>query len=106
MDLPIKFKYFTLQRGQVLTTRADEKSFEGYVLVDENGIQIAGGTSLGGMIAHGQSADITMEMATQWVERKLESMEHINGIDIDAQPESPSVGLAIPSHLLPPERQH
>ena len=105
MQLPIKFKYFTLDRGTVQPTREGEKPFEGYTLKDNNGIQIAGGTSLGALVAHGQQSDIAMEIASQWVARKLPILEHLSGVDIDAQPDQPA-GLMVPPHMLPPGTKH
>lgn len=102
MQLPIKFKYFTLQEGFVAPTKTDELGFKGYLLMDENGVQLAAGTSLGGLIAHAQQADITMEIAAQFVARKMENFAHLAGIDIDAAPEQPA-GLMLPPGM-PPQR--
>jgi hypothetical protein len=101
MELPIKFKYFTLSLGVVVPTTEGQLPFDGYVLEDENGIQVAGGTSLGGLVAHAQQNDITREVAEQFVTRKLEGFGYLDEINIDAAPEAPS-GLMVPPHMLPP----
>ena len=108
MDLPIKFKYYTLDKGRVEPTRTGELGFDGYVLLDEYGIQLAAGTSLGGLIAHAHQADITMELAKQWVDRKLKGNMHLDKIDIDAAPDIPAgfSELMLPPHMQPPPKKH
>ena len=100
MKLPIKFKYSTLDRGLVAATHHDDLDFEGYTLLDENGVQVAGGTSLGALVAHAQQNDVTREVAEQFVARKLEGFSYLDKVDIDAAPEAPS-GLMVPPHMLP-----
>lgn len=98
MNLPVKFKYFTLDRGTVEPRTVGDLPFEGYNLTDDNGIIIASGTSIGALVAHAQNSDITRELAEQFVVRNLAGMEHLKDIDIDARPELPAGLLVPPGH--------
>ncbi len=100
MKLPVKFKYSTLSQATVSPQTTTDVAFEGYILVDEWGVQVAGGTSLGALVAHAQQNDITREIAEQFVARKMKDFGYLAGIDIDAAPEAPA-GLMVPPHMLP-----
>ena len=103
MELPIQFKHYTLVKGEVPSSKVGEYAFDGYRLIDKLGVQVVAGTSLGALIAHGQQADVTMEIAQQFVERKLAAFAHLDGVDIDAAPEQPA-GLMVPPGYMPPQR--
>ena len=99
MQLPVKFKYSTLDRGTVKPATTTELEYEAYLLIDENGVQIAASPSLGQLVAHAQQNDVTREVAEQFVARKMTDFGYLKGVDIDAVPEAPSGLMMPPAHM-------
>jgi len=96
----IKFEYFHLIGPMSIPPRSTEElAFDGYALLDANGIIVASGTSVAGLIQHAQSLDVNHHLSMQFVDRKLPTRDHLEGMDIDRRPDTPT-GLMVPSGLL------
>ncbi len=101
LPLPIKFKYFTLDRSYVQAVKEGDIPFQGYGLTDERGIIVASGTSLAGLIGHARGLDMQAEAEYQFATRHLPTLDHVKELDIDAPAERAS-GLLVPGAIVAP----
>lgn len=99
VEFPIQFKYYTLDRGGVRGESEDAVAYQGYVVSDKLGNYVAGSRNLAAMIAFCAGRDCVAEEAQQFLDRKLENFKHLDGVDIDARPDTPA-GLMVPPHMM------
>ena len=101
-DFPIKFKHFTLEEGNSVPAKADERALKGYVLRDPKGIVFASSTNLASLIEYAAKCDGDFELAQQFIERKLGAEDYLDDVDIDkATQVLGDAGLMLPGNRGP-----